>query len=104
MTTISLSIEGMTCGHCVATVRKALATVPDAQDAQVGLGFATLRVPDDMQADAAEAAVRAITDAGYAATRGTTNADSLAAQNTTAGAASCCAPASEVHAIRRARP
>ena len=63
---ITLSISGMSCGHCVAAVKKALATVPGISDAQVAVGSATLTVASDADANAVRAsAVEAIQDAGY---------------------------------------
>ncbi|MGH7713396.1 MAG: heavy-metal-associated domain-containing protein, partial [Gemmatimonadaceae bacterium] len=37
---IRLEIDGMSCGHCVASVRTALATVPGVQVADVSIGQA----------------------------------------------------------------
>ena len=62
---IVLSIQGMTCGHCVATVRKSLEAVDGVQDAEVQLegGRAVVHVePGRVSRDALEQAVRA---AGY---------------------------------------
>ena len=64
METISLAISGMTCGHCVAGVRRALAAVPGVQVQDVRVGGhrgAADGVP-------ATALVAAVEDAGYAAT------------------------------------
>jgi copper chaperone CopZ len=35
--TLTIPIEGMTCGHCVATVRSALESVPGVKSAEVDL-------------------------------------------------------------------
>jgi copper chaperone CopZ len=63
---ISLAISGMSCGHCVAAVRKAIATIPGIADAQVAVGSATLNLEPGADAGAVGAsAVQAIQDAGY---------------------------------------
>lgn len=63
METISLAITGMTCGHCVAGVRRALAAVPGVQVQDVRIGGATVTA-DGVPAAALVAAVE---DAGYQA-------------------------------------
>ena len=60
-----LKIDGMTCGHCVAGVKKALEAVPGVESAEVSLaeGRATVRgtapVPE---------LIAAVEEEGYAAT------------------------------------
>ncbi len=103
MTTIALSIEGMTCGHCIATVRKALATIPDVEEVTVALGTAVLRVPSAQASELADAAARVVTDAGYPATPAAPDprrvsapaalAAITAAESPTADG--CCAPSPE---------
>lgn len=61
-----LKIEGMTCGHCVARVEKALRALDGAEGVKVNLaqGSAELKV------NASEQAIRdAVADAGYAVTQ-----------------------------------
>jgi copper chaperone CopZ len=60
----TLSISGMSCGHCVQAVREALASVPGVTVEQVRIGAATLSY--DPAAVAIDDVVRAIEDAGYA--------------------------------------
>lgn len=62
---VSLTIEGMSCGHCVAAVKNALQAVPGITVQHVDIGAATI-VVDEASAlpDAALAAVR---EAGYEA-------------------------------------
>lgn len=64
MTSLTLSIDGMTCGHCVANVRRALEALPNVHVQDVQIGSAQLHV-----ADATQATIRpilaALTDAGY---------------------------------------
>ena len=64
MTTTTLSIEGMMCGHCAARVEKALKAVPGVETVTVELKQARAVVEGD--APAADL-VRAVTAAGYQA-------------------------------------
>ncbi len=66
MKTANLKIDGMTCGHCVATVRKALETVDGATVDSVDVGSA--KVSFDPQSTSADALAHAVADAGYPAT------------------------------------
>ncbi len=65
MRKVELEIEGMSCDHCVATVRRALTGVPGVSVADVSIGAATLTM------DPAEVTVGllidAVQDAGYEA-------------------------------------
>lgn len=69
MKTITLAIDGMSCGHCVGAVRSALASVEALAVDQVAVGSATIRVPDaeGETGPAVAAAIAAIDDAGYTA-------------------------------------
>ncbi|HSA69454.1 MAG TPA: cation transporter [Burkholderiales bacterium] len=58
----TLQIRGMTCGHCVRAVTKALQGVAGVEDVSVDLGAGQARVGG--AADAA-ALVRAIENEGY---------------------------------------
>jgi copper chaperone len=42
MTTLNLSIEGMSCGHCVMSVQKALRALDGVDVGQVQIGSASL--------------------------------------------------------------
>jgi copper chaperone len=59
-----LKIEGMTCGHCTAAVKKALEKVAGVSSAQVDLATGHARVEGN--ADLA-ALVAAVQDEGYQA-------------------------------------
>ena len=59
-----LRIDGMTCGHCVAAVKKALERVPGVTAAQVELATGRARVEGEPSLDALLAAVQ---DEGYQA-------------------------------------
>ena len=64
MKTVQLAVTGMSCGHCVATVRSALTGVEGVHEADVSLPErrATVRADDAVQ----EAAlVGAVEQAGY---------------------------------------
>lgn len=60
----TLSISGMTCGHCVAAVTKALRNVPGVQEANVTLEPQQAVVTGSA---APEALVAAVQDEGYEA-------------------------------------
>ena len=52
-----LTIEGMTCTHCVAAVRAALESVPGALVRTVDIGSATVDLSPEADRDAIRAAV-----------------------------------------------
>lgn len=60
----TLQIDGMTCGHCVMHVRKALAALPGVTTVDVTLQPAEAQVEGDA---APEALVAAVEAEGYAA-------------------------------------
>jgi len=63
--TVTLSVKGMTCGGCVASVTRVLKALPGVESAEVKLqpGEATVRYD---AAKVSPAAIRAsINDAGY---------------------------------------
>lgn len=68
MADVTLTIEGMTCNHCVNRVTRALNTVPGIQVKNVVVGRAVLDAGD--AADAAQQAIDAVTKAGYPAKAG----------------------------------
>lgn len=84
MKTVTLSISGMTCGHCVSNVRKALGAVPGVAVRDVRIGSAEVALDD---ASNAEAAIAAVQDAGYEAALARTD---VAAKTASPGG-SCCA-------------
>lgn len=88
MSSVSLAITGMTCGHCVAAVERALRAVPGVDKAAVQIGGAELAVSSSSAAEAvASAAIEAVREAGYGASSG-----SGAAGTAAEAASSCCAP------------
>ena len=59
---LHLEIRGMSCGHCVGAVERALSAVPGVQVRDVAIGAARIALEPGTSADQAVAAVR---DAGY---------------------------------------
>ena len=66
MTELTLAIAGMSCGHCVASVSKALTGVDGVAVQDVRIGSAKLQY-DESKVSAAQLA-QLVTDEGYAAT------------------------------------
>ncbi len=62
--TTTLAIDGMTCGHCVQAVTKALSAVPGVKVGSVAVGSAVIEASDGW---AAGKAVAALKEAGYPA-------------------------------------
>ena len=65
MAQIELSVQGMTCNHCVAAVEKALREVPGVQTVAVHLDANSAIVEGDSLD--AEALIQAIESEGYTA-------------------------------------
>lgn len=63
---VTLQVEGMSCGHCVGRVQKALDATPGVIEATVDLESGTASVRFGGETDAATLA-RAVTDSGYPA-------------------------------------
>lgn len=61
---ITLGIDGMSCGHCVSRVTRALAGIGGLRVGSVKVGEAALIAPD---AAAVVTAIDALAEAGYAA-------------------------------------
>ena len=66
MTKLNLKISGMTCGHCVQAVRRALESVPGVSVNEVGIGVADITF--DESTTTAEQVQEAVADEGYAVT------------------------------------
>ena len=64
MEQLQLAIDGMSCGHCIASVRRALGTVNglEVEDVQVG----SARVAYDPARTRADTIAEAVRDEGYA--------------------------------------
>ncbi|HEX8849888.1 MAG TPA: cation transporter [Gemmatimonadaceae bacterium] len=65
MTRTTLRIDGMSCGHCVAAVKKALAGVDGVTVDSVAIGTATVEY--DPSVASVEKIADAVNDAGYEA-------------------------------------
>lgn len=63
MESISLQISGMSCGHCVANVRRALDAIDGVQVEQVGVGSA--RVAYDPSRTGPAVIAKAVEEEGY---------------------------------------
>jgi copper chaperone len=60
MERVTMQIDGMSCGHCVAAVGRALAAVPGVDVEHIAIGSATIAYdPDAVSFDRIRAAVRA---------------------------------------------
>ncbi|MET8144078.1 heavy-metal-associated domain-containing protein [Sphaerisporangium sp. NPDC005288] len=69
MTTTTYTVKGMTCGHCVSSVKEEVGEVPGVTGVEVDLptGLVTVRSEEPLD-DAAVAA--AVEEAGYAVVSG----------------------------------
>ena len=88
MQTLTLSIDGMTCGHCVRSVRSALESLPAVEVHDVQVGSARVALGPSVDADDVLAAVHG---AGFEATiadPGTESTEPVAGDG-----CACCAPA-----------
>ena len=65
METVTLKVNGMTCGGCVASVTRVLRVLPGVGEVTVALETATARVAYDPQRAGLPDIKRAIEDAGY---------------------------------------
>ncbi len=68
MPSLTLSVTGMTCGHCKAAVEKALRSVPGTFGATVFLEAGEAEVDHDTAVARADQYIEAVKAAGYAAT------------------------------------
>lgn len=66
MSKVSMQISGMTCGHCVSSVKKALEAVPGVSVETVALGSAVVEY--DPNAVTTDTIRQAVEDEGYAVT------------------------------------
>ena len=65
MTTTSLTVQGMTCGHCVASVTEELSEIAGVQAVDVVLETGAVTVTSAAPLDPADVE-SAVTEAGYA--------------------------------------
>jgi copper chaperone CopZ len=65
MDKLTIAIDGMSCGHCVARVKQTLAALPGVQVNDVAIGSASLAY--DSSATSPEKIATAVSAAGYPA-------------------------------------
>lgn len=65
MNTLKLTIDGMSCGHCLNRVQQALGALAGVQIASLQIGQATVAYDPALQS--AEAIAAAVTKSGYKA-------------------------------------
>ena len=63
MATRTYTVEGMTCGHCVAAITTSVVKLSGVTQVDVNLGSSTLTVVGDQVND--DAVATAVADAGY---------------------------------------
>jgi len=68
MQTVSISVEGMSCQHCVKTVQGALAAAPGVTSAAVDLASKSARVEFDPAATSVAKLMQAVNSTGFQAT------------------------------------
>lgn len=64
MSSYQISIQNMSCGHCLAHVTRAIHSIPGVKTADIRMGSAFVRLTSD---DSPEPVLAAIRDAGYEA-------------------------------------
>ena len=69
MDTKTIAISGMSCGHCVNAVTKALSAVPGVAVQDVRIGSATIGIESDAELASAESAIG---EAGFDVVKGRT--------------------------------
>jgi copper chaperone len=62
--TATYVVQGMHCGHCVASVTEEVSTIPGVTDVQVDLGSGELMITSD-KAIPTQAVEAAVDEAGY---------------------------------------
>lgn len=67
MNDIQLTVTGMTCGGCVASVQKVLSALPGVQTVEVTLTPGQARVVYDPARVDRDALIQAVVDAGFGA-------------------------------------
>ena len=83
---ITIRIQGMTCGHCVAAVERAVRGTPGVGEISVQVGRAKVAIPATADRDRVIASVLdAIEQAGYSA-----SVDEPVALHAASGAGCCC--------------
>ncbi|KJU82163.1 Heavy metal transport/detoxification protein domain protein [Candidatus Magnetobacterium bavaricum] len=63
MSQVTLDIDGMSCNHCVARVKKAVEALPGVLSSEVAVGHATINADETKLSR--EMIVKAVEGAGY---------------------------------------
>lgn len=86
---VTLSIDGMSCGHCVRAVTSALSGLKSGRLRDVGIGFAEIEV---LGPSAESDAIAALADSGYSAktTRPASGSETQAKFGCCGGPKGCC--------------
>jgi copper ion binding protein len=64
MSTITVAVSGMTCGHCATSVREEVGSIPGVTSVDVDLASGKVTIDSEQQVDA-EAIKGAVEEAGY---------------------------------------
>jgi len=94
--TTTLNIDGMTCGHCVQAVTKALSAVPGVKVRSVAVGSAVIEAVDGLTTGRA---VDALDAAGYPA-KAVGDAGAASAASPAKAGGGCCGGARNAAADR----
>lgn len=65
MSTQTVTVSGMTCGHCATSVREEVGALPGVRTVEVDLATGVVTIDSDGQVDAS-AISDAVAEAGYA--------------------------------------
>ena len=84
---LKIKVSGMTCGHCIANVTKAVQSVHPGIAVSVDLKLGEVTVPEGIDADAVR---RAIVAAGYNAPLSSESSDAATPEPARAVKALCC--------------
>lgn len=86
---VTLSIDGMSCGHCVRAVTSALSGLKSGRLRDVGIGFAEIEV---LSPTAEADAIAALADSGYSAKtkRPASGSEAQAKSGCCGGPKGCC--------------
>ncbi|WP_102143755.1 heavy-metal-associated domain-containing protein [Mycobacterium hubeiense] len=64
MSTTTVTVSGMTCGHCASSVREEVGSIPGVAAVDVDLNSGTVTIDSDRQIDA-DVIRGAVEEAGY---------------------------------------
>jgi copper chaperone CopZ len=64
MSTVTVTVAGMTCGHCASSVREEVASIPGVTAVDVDLASGAVSIDSEQQVES-EAIKGAVEEAGY---------------------------------------